>query len=58
MVAVPILVLYDVIYIVLVICPQTEGAELSLALVVTAFRIITLEFALFLAALVAALARV
>ena len=54
MVAVPVLVLYDVIYIVLVICSQTESAELSLALIVTAFRIITLEFALLLAALVAA----
>lgn len=58
MVAVPVLVLYDVINIVLVICPQTEGAELSLALVVTAFRIITLEFALLLAAKVATLAQV
>lgn len=58
MMAVPILILYDVIDIVFVICPQAEGAELTLAFVVTAFRVKAFELTLFLAAMVAALARV
>ena len=40
MMAVPVLIFHDVVDIVLVIGPETEGAEFALAFVVNALRIL------------------